>query len=107
MSNTTTPTVLTDTVDETTPEILTVEEIVTELVGTLPTDDNTAYTVWKVLTGALKALEIEKTVPSQMMYNYTRTGMIAKGKKGSAKEIRYSKDEVQAFVTKYVNKHSK
>jgi len=94
----------TNEVVETTPE-LTPESIVAELTDTL-TDENTAYVVWKIVTGAFKVLGVEKNVPSQMMYNYTRNGMIVKGKKGSAKEIRYTKDEVKAFATKYVTKYA-
>jgi len=42
-----------------------------------------------------------------MMYNYTRNGLIVKGKKGSAKEIRYSAEEVVLFVNKWFAKNYK
>jgi hypothetical protein len=86
-------------------EELTVESVIGELVGTLE-DQNTAFRVATVINKAFQILGIEKEIPTQMMYNYTRNGMIVKGKKGKASEIRYTKDEVAAFATKYVNKHT-
>jgi hypothetical protein len=87
-------------------ETVTVESVVTELVATLP-EEVTAYKIATLVNGAFTVLGIEKQIPTQMMYNYTRNGMIAKGKKGKASDIRYTKEETEAFVTKYVNKYSK
>lgn len=106
MTNAQVESILVEDIETEETEELTVEETVTELVEALKDENVTAYGVWTVVMGAFKVLEIEKTVPSQMMYNYTRNGMIVKGKKGSAKDIRYTKDEVKAFATKYVTKHA-
>ena len=57
------------------------------------------------LNQVFKALGIEKECPTQMGYNYTKNGMIAKrtkGQKGS--EVRYTRDEITTWATKYVNK---
>lgn len=83
---------------------LTVESIVEELVSTLE-EPITAYKIATVINGTFKVLEIAKQIPTQMMYNYTKNGLIAKGKKGKASEIRYTKEEVKAFAIKYVNKY--
>ena len=101
-------TILVEDVEIEESEELTVESVVGELTETaFGTDEEvTAYKIANVVNGAFKVLEIAKVIPTQMMYNYTRNGMIVKGKKGSAKEIRYTKDEVKAFATKYVNKYA-
>ncbi len=93
------------TIDETTIENVTVtlEDVVTEFVGDRP--EYTAYSVAVIINNVFKATETEKQIPTQMMYQYTRNGMIAKGKKGKATDIRYTKEEVQAFVLKYTSKH--
>lgn len=85
---------------------LTVESVVTELVSTLE-EEVTAYKIATVVNGTFTVMGNEKRIPTQMMYNYTRNGLIVKGKKGSAKEIRYTKEEVKSFVVKYVNKFVK
>jgi len=84
---------------------LTVEEIVSELTVAVFGDDPTItpYKIHTVVNGAFEALSNEKRIRPQMMYNYDRNGMIAKGKKGVKA---YTEDEVKAFATKYVNKHT-
>lgn len=88
---------------------VTPETVVAELTEAVFGTDTqvTAYKVANVINGAFKVLEIEKVIPTQMMYNYTKNGLISKGKKGKASEIRYTKDEVKTFATKYVNKYVK
>jgi len=96
---------VTGEVVETAPE-MTVEDIVTELAGSIE-EPITAYKIANVINGTFELIGIDKKVPPQMMYNYTLKGMIVKGKKGSAKDIRYTRDEVVAFATRYVNKFVK
>lgn len=80
-------------------------DFVGHLVGT--STDVTPYGVWKIMTEGFKALGIDQNRPSQMMYNYTRNGMIAKRTKGvPAKEVRYTTDEVIGFLVKFYTKHS-
>jgi hypothetical protein len=85
----------------------TLAEIVTELTTTAFGDDTqvTAYKVAVIINGVFEATSTDKKIPTQMIYNYTRNGMVAKGKKGKATDIRYTKDEVTAFVTKYTSKY--
>ncbi len=85
-------------------EETTLETVVEELTETVfqGSETITPYKVWKVTMGTLEAMGSTKTVPSQMMYNYDRNGLIVKGKKGVKS---YNKDEVKTFVTKYVQKH--
>lgn len=96
----------TEEVVETVEDELTVESVVTELVGTL-TEPITAYKIANVINGTFKVFEYEKVIPTQMMYNYTKNGLIVKGKKGKASEIRYTKEEVIEFAVKYVSKFIK
>jgi hypothetical protein len=96
MTTTTTPTV------EATE--LSVEEIVSELVGTAFGDQATitCYKIATVINGVFEATGTAKKIPTQMMYNYDRNGLIVKGKKGVKA---YTKDEVTTYVTKYTNKY--
>lgn len=93
---------------EETAEELSVETVVAELTETVfgADEEITAYKIANVINGAFKVLGVAKMIPTQMMYNYTKNGLIAKGKKGSAKEIRYTKAEVNEFAAKYVNKYA-
>jgi hypothetical protein len=71
------------------------------------TDGISAYGAWKIMTEGFKALGVDQNRPSQMFYNYTRNGMIAKRTKGvPAKEVRYTVQEIQAFLVKFFTKHS-
>lgn len=79
-------------------------DVVRELIEARPQESWTAYQVATLTNRVFEATETDKKVPTQMMYNYTRNGMIAKGKKGKATDIRYTTDEVYAFVTKYTSK---
>jgi hypothetical protein len=82
---------------------VTLEDIVEALTETVFGDDETItpYKVHKIVNGAFEAMESDLRIPPQMMYNYDRNGMIAKGKKGAKA---YNKDEVKAFALKYTNK---
>ena len=73
----------------------------------IPTAEYTAYAVATLVNRILTDLDIDRQIPTQMMYNYTRNGMIAKGKKGSAANIRYTSDEVAAFLNKWFAKNYK
>lgn len=86
---------------------LTLKDIVAEIAKeTFGTDEMvSAYKVAVIVNKVFQATMTDKQIPTQMTYNYTRNGMIAKGKKGKAAEIRYTKAEVEAFVFKYTNKH--
>ena len=83
---------------------LSVEEIVESLVteGTY-----NAYGIHKLVNAAFEVLENDRRIPPQMIYNYSRNGMIEKGR-GSAKEPNknhvYDNATVKAFVTKWVTK---
>jgi DUF4097 and DUF4098 domain-containing protein YvlB len=90
-------------VEETVGEI-SVDEIVKELVTTA-FGGNTTITAYKIATivnGVFKVTGTDKQIPPQMMYNYSRNGMIVKGVKGAKT---FNEAEVTAFVTKYVNKY--
>lgn len=84
-------------------ETLSLEDVVKELVGT--ESEFTAYKVAVIINKVFTVTETEKQIPTQMMYQYTRNGMIAKGKKGKATDIRYTNEEVTTFVLKYTSKH--
>jgi hypothetical protein len=84
---------------------LTVEDIVTELVDTVFGEDTTItpYKVSRIVNGTFEALDNEKRIPPQMMYNYSRNGLLVKGEKG-IKAL--TKDQAKAFTIKYVTKHT-
>jgi hypothetical protein len=72
------------------------------------TNENTAYFVATLINRILSENEIDRQIPSQMMYNYTRNGLIAKRTKNeSAKLVRYSAEEVVLFVNKWFSKNYK
>jgi hypothetical protein len=87
------------------PAELSVEEIVESLVDQ---EEYNAYGIHKIVNATLKVLEVERRVPPQMIYNYSRNGLIEKGR-GSSKEPNknhvYSAELVKAFVSKWVNKN--
>jgi hypothetical protein len=87
---------------EETPEMV-LEDIVKEIVG--EKSEYTAYSIATIINKVFEATLTDKKIPTQMMYQYTRNGMIVKGKKGAASEIRYTVEEVNAFVNKYTSKH--
>lgn len=84
--------------------VLAAADVIDELIKTAFGESATVtpYKIATIINGTFKVLGVEKQIPTQMMYNYDRNGMIVKGKK-SVKS--YDKDEVTAFVTKYVNKY--
>lgn len=70
-------------------------------------DGVSAYGAWKIMTAGFKALGVDQNRPSQMFYNYTRNGMIAKRTKGvRGKDVRYTVKEIQDFLVKFFQKHS-
>jgi hypothetical protein len=96
------------TVEETpeeTVEELTVDQVVDGLLEGVA-DGITAYKVAVYINGAFEVLGLEKRIPTQMMYNYTKNGLIAKGKKGKASDIRYTVEEVKTYMNKYVSKYA-
>jgi hypothetical protein len=84
---------------------VTVESTVQELVETVFGTDETIspYKVHKIVNGTFEVLGNTKRIPPQMMYNYSRNGMLVKGEKG-IKEL--NKSQVTEFVTKFVTKHN-
>lgn len=84
---------------------LTVEETVGVLTETVFGDDDTItpYKLHNIVNGAFEALGSDKRIPPQMMYNYSRNGMLVKGQKG-IKAL--TKEQAKAFATKFVNKYT-
>jgi hypothetical protein len=82
---------------------VTFEQIVSELVDAIFGSESsiTAYKIANVVNGIFKASDFEKSVPPQMMYNYSRNGLIVKGEKGKKQ---FNKTEVTEFVTRYTKK---
>lgn len=68
---------------------------------------NSPYAVAKKLNDLFKAFGIDRTVPPQMMYNYARNGLIDGTKRQSLKNVKFSDETVQAFLTKYFAKNYK
>jgi hypothetical protein len=83
---------------------LVLEDIVREITGT--ETEFTAYKIATIINKVFEATLTAKKIPTQMMYIYTKNGMISKRTKGqSASTVRYTNEEVQAFVNKYTAKH--
>jgi len=104
MSETINPAMIFNSEAITETEAPSLETVIEELVETVFGDDETItpYKVHNVVNGTFEILGASKRVPPQMMYNYSRNGMLVKGVKG-IKAL--NKEQVTAFVTKYVNKH--
>lgn len=85
---------------------LTIEDVVTEITDTVFGEATTItpYQIHKIVNGAFEALGVVKVIPPQMMYSYSRNGLLVKGEKG-IKAL--NKDQVTAFVNKYVSKYAK
>lgn len=73
----------------------------------LASDELTAYEVYRVLVHFTTPIDSKRaaSLKPQMMYNYTRNGLIVKGKKGSGSDIRYTVTETLAFVSKWAKKN--
>jgi hypothetical protein len=72
------------------------------------TQDYTAYAVAVIINQILNDEGFDRQVPPQMMYNYTRNGLIAKRTKGQpAKTVRYTATEVSEFVNRWFAKNYK
>lgn len=61
----------------------------------------TSYKLASIINGIFKVVGFDKQIPPQMMYNYSKNGMINGTKDMKQK---YNKDEVTKFVTKYIKK---
>jgi hypothetical protein len=86
-------------------EEMSVESVIEELVATAFGENPTItpYKIATIINGTFEVVGAEKRIPTQMMYNYDRNGLIAKGVKGSKA---YDKEQVTTYVTKYVSKHT-
>ncbi len=84
---------------------VTLEDLIDDITKDL--DDSTSpYGVWKLMTATFVALGVDQSRPSQMMYNYTRNGMIARRTKGqSAKGVTYTNEEVNLFLKRFIKNH--
>lgn len=88
-------------------EIGTWEEFLLEAIGTME-EPIKAYAISKIANVTLQYMEVERVLPPQMFYNYSRKGMIAprpKNEKGLNTNHEYSHDEVFAFLQKYIAKN--
>jgi len=88
----------------------TVEEVALDLVtAAFPQGTETigAYAIHKIVNGVFEVFGVERKIPPQMMYNYSRNGIIAKRAEKPNKDHQYTQDEVLTFVTKYTSKHAK
>ena len=65
-------------------------------------DTFTPYRVSVILNDILSELGIDKKIPSQMMYNYRKQGMLVTNEDG-----RISNENAFLFVEKYLNKNFK
>jgi F420-0:gamma-glutamyl ligase len=77
-------------------------EIIREVLGAIKDDNLTAYAAWVVYSTVGTAVQLAKINPSQYIYNFARNGMIVKEKKGSVKGVTFTKEEVGAWVYRYV-----
>lgn len=68
-------------------------------------DANSPYQIAKVLNELFVQLEIDRTVPPQMMYNYSKNGLIDGTKRQSQKDVKFSYETTVAFLTKYFKKN--
>lgn len=80
-----------------------VEDVVEELTETEFGSDEeiTAYRIHKIVNGVFKVVGFEKKVPPQMIYNYSKNGLINGTKDMKQK---YNKSDVKKWVLKYVTK---
>jgi len=78
---------------------LTAEQIMTR--GSV--EGFTAYQIAKLINIRLAEAGFQDVRP-QMIYNYDRNGMIVKGEKNVTARRTFTKDEVTAFVDKFVTK---
>ena len=98
-----TPEELAEATEETAEMVL--EDIVRQIATDRGTVNFTAFAVMEIVNKVFKVTMTDKQVPSQMGYNYTRNGMIAKRTKGMAgKDVRYTFDETVSWVLKYTSK---
>jgi hypothetical protein len=64
----------------------------------------TAYMVWRVLRHEIEQADLGGAWSRpQALYNYSKNGLIAKGKKGDM-SVRYTHEETQAFVDAQLEK---
>src|SRR6185436_19514846 len=67
----------------------------------------TAYEVYRLQHAATQLIDPDRAAElrPQMIYNYTRNGLIVKGKKGSGKDIRYTVTEAAQWIKKWTMKN--
>jgi hypothetical protein len=73
----------------------------------LESDELTAYEVYRLQHAATQLIDPDRAeqLRPQMIYNYTRNGLIVKGKKGSGKVIRYTVTEAAEWIKKWTLKN--
>lgn len=88
---------------ETATEELSLETVVEELTAEVFGESEivTPYMVAKIVNSVFETMGNDKRIPPQMMYNYSRNGMINKVKGSKA----ITKEETITFVTKYTRKY--
>jgi hypothetical protein len=80
--------------------VLTLEEIVEHLV----TEDGNAYYIHKIVNKIFELEGVDRKVPPQMIYNYSRNAMIAPRDTKPNRDHLYTRDQIVAFVTKFTTK---
>jgi hypothetical protein len=89
-----------------------IESIVANLVEE---ESYNPYGIHKLVNGIFEILGVDKKVRPQMMYNYSRNGLLGNkasvvheksGKKINTNHT-YTKQQVTAFLIKYVDKNTK
>jgi hypothetical protein len=97
---------LEETVGETAP--LTVEDVVESLVAELG-EETSAYGVHVVINRTFEALGLDIRIPPQMMYNYSRNGMLGRKKNEDGTpntNHKYNQEMIKAFAIKFVGKRA-
>ena len=74
---------------------------------TATTQTYTPYGVAKLLNDTFTANGIDRTVPPQMIYNYTKNGMINGTKYPKTAGVTFDEDTVKAWIIKYIEKNYK
>jgi hypothetical protein len=71
--------------------------------------DITPYRIFLVLRSEIEKVDADRAalLRPQMLYNYSRNGLIVSGFKPTGTNARYTADEVRAFVAKWLKKNLK
>ena len=64
----------------------------------------TGYQLWRILDAQLRAEGLEGWKRPQQVYNYDKNAMIVKGEKNVSATRKFTKNEVEEFVTKQLEK---